>query len=207
MTDFDELWNMEPQPIQVYDELKYFYPYVLNLKPKNVLEIGACWGGTLRFWMKAAQDDGKIIVVENFSWPEDLRKRKGEVIPRWRSWLKPSQTLHVIEGNSEDAGTIQKVKDILGGEKLDFLFIDGNHNQARLDYDNYNPFVRDGGIIAFHDIAGPPLLMCEPARKDWLDIREKLLTYGYPSTVEIVCRGKTTGISGIGFVVLEGRRK
>lgn len=46
----------------------------------------------------------------------------------------------------------------LGGEKLDFLFIDGDHSLlgVQLDYFMYREFVRPGGHIAFHDINESP---------------------------------------------------
>jgi len=47
------------------------------------------------------------------------------------------------------------VRDILKGNELDFLFIDGDHTYegVRADFMMYSPFVRDGGLIAFHDVA------------------------------------------------------
>jgi predicted O-methyltransferase YrrM len=42
---------------------------------------------------------------------------------------------------------------------VDFLFIDGDHTYegVRRDFEMYSPLVREGGIIAFHDIVpGPP---------------------------------------------------
>ncbi len=36
---------------------------------------------------------------------------------------------------------------------VDFLFIDGDHKEASVesDYANYEPLVKTGGIVAFHD--------------------------------------------------------
>jgi len=38
--------------------------------------------------------------------------------------------------------------------KIDFLFIDGDHTYegVRQDYEMYSPLVQKGGYIAFHDI-------------------------------------------------------
>jgi predicted O-methyltransferase YrrM len=40
------------------------------------------------------------------------------------------------------------------GQKLDFLFIDGDHSLAgvKSDFEMYSPLVRPGGFVAFHDI-------------------------------------------------------
>ena len=45
----------------------------------------------------------------------------------------------------------------LGGQLLDFLFIDGDHTFAGVqqDFESYRSLVRRGGLIAFHDIAAP----------------------------------------------------
>jgi len=46
----------------------------------------------------------------------------------------------------------------LNGEPLDFLFIDGDHTYegVKRDFEMYSPLVRNGGIIAFHDIVKHP---------------------------------------------------
>jgi Methyltransferase domain len=49
---------------------------------------------------------------------------------------------------------VGRVEQALDGRLLDVLFIDGDHTYAavRDDFAAYPRFVRDGGIIAFHDI-------------------------------------------------------
>jgi len=46
------------------------------------------------------------------------------------------------------------VRTILGRNKLDFLLIDGDHSYKGVaaDFHNYSPFVKEGGLIAFHDV-------------------------------------------------------
>jgi cephalosporin hydroxylase len=58
-----------------------------------------------------------------------------------------------IKGNSTDIDTINKLKDILNGRKIDILFIDGDHSYDGViaDYRLYNGFVADGGYIIFDD--------------------------------------------------------
>ena len=50
--------------------------------------------------------------------------------------------------------TLERVQRILGDRKLDFLFIDADHTYegVKRDFEMYSPLVREGGIIAFHDI-------------------------------------------------------
>ena len=62
-------------------------------------------------------------------------------------WSKPD-----ILGNSHDPNTLGKLKNILGGKPINFLFIDGGHTyaDAMADYLTYGPLTDD--VIAFHDI-------------------------------------------------------
>lgn len=74
-------------------------------------------------------------------------------------------TWYAVDSKSPDSGLrlsnrglqpkriIAWLNRILKGRQIDFLFIDGDHSVegVRSDWDNYSPFVRSGGIIAFHD--------------------------------------------------------
>ena len=67
---------------------------------------------------------------------------------------------------------MQKIKAILKDNKVDFLFIDGDHSHegVKKDFEMYSPLVRKGGIIAFHDIVpfGYPTL-----HKFWNEVKVK----------------------------------
>jgi len=45
-------------------------------------------------------------------------------------------------------------------EPVDLVFIDGDHSEAgcRLDWELWSPFVEPGGVVLFHDAAGPDAL-------------------------------------------------
>ena len=66
----------------------------------------------------------------------------------------------------------------MNGNKLDFLFIDGDHsyNGVKLDFEMYAPMVRENGLIAFHDIAG----RWDGVREFWTEIKQ---TYRYSHAV------------------------
>jgi len=198
---FEKLFPNDPKgkrPQQSYFELELFYPYVVKLRPRLLLEIGVEYGGTLIFWINAADPNAKILAI-------DWNTYMPSLIPIWESWLTEGQRLFVINRDSRDEETIEEVKHILGDDKLDFLFIDGNHTMPvpKLDYENYSPLVRPGGIIAFHDIAGPPLLNQPGLAKYWRDLKVQLVEHTYAKTVEFVCRHYTTGTSGIGMIMLQ----
>ncbi|GAH99526.1 unnamed protein product, partial [marine sediment metagenome] len=65
--------------------------------------------------------------------------------------------INCLRGNSNNKNTLKKVKNILNGEKLHLLFIDGDHSYdcVKKDFELYSPLVKKGGVIAFHDIAYP----------------------------------------------------
>ncbi len=62
--------------------------------------------------------------------------------------------IKLLNGRSESKIIINKVKSILGNNKLDLLVIDGGHNgdDPLIDYNNYIDFVKQDGIVVFHDL-------------------------------------------------------
>lgn len=69
--------------------------------------------------------------------------------------LAPSnQQLEFFDMPSYSQGTVDKVAKFLKGRMIDALFIDGDHRYEGVKHDFlcYRPFVKDGGLILFHDI-------------------------------------------------------
>jgi hypothetical protein len=71
-----------------------------------------------------------------------------------RAFPRGKQRLHLIRADSALHSTVARVQKILNGNRLDYLFIDGDHRYEAVlrDFLLYAPLVRPGGIIAFHDI-------------------------------------------------------
>ena len=67
--------------------------------------------------------------------------------------LNPSFGHEIIIGNSAEQETINKVLNILDGEKLDFVHVDGDHSSTGCtnDIKIYRPMVKSGGVLAVHD--------------------------------------------------------
>jgi len=112
----------------------------------SVAEIGTSLGGTFYLFCKAAKANATIITI-------DLK------IPLWRrklikSYAKLGQTPIIIRGDSHARDTVRLVEQALGKNKLDLLFIDGDHSYEGIQQDflDYAPFVKSGGWIAFHDV-------------------------------------------------------
>ncbi len=118
---------------------------LIAAKPKNILEIGVYSGGSFALWCAIAS--GKKIGIDSGSIAGPIHERIGDFQARFTD-------VSIIKGDSHDDIVRQRVIDILEGEKLDFLFIDGDHTLegVRADYEMYAPLVHNGGWIAFHDI-------------------------------------------------------
>ncbi len=122
-------------------------------RPRVVLEIGTAGGGTLFLFTRVADTEAKIISIDLPGGPF------GGGYPKWKtslykSFARRGQRIYLLRRDSHDPRTLEGVKKILGGEKVDFLFIDGDHTYegVKKDFEMYSPLVRRGGIIAFHDI-------------------------------------------------------
>jgi predicted O-methyltransferase YrrM len=140
-------------PMQIREEFLQLLDIFQKVKPKVIMEIGTANGGTLFCFSKLAVDDATIISV-------DLPEGKfGGGYPDWKmplyqAFAKNGQDLHLLREDSHLPETLEKVKKILAGRQVDFLFIDSDHSYegVKKDFEMYNSLVRNGGIIAFHDI-------------------------------------------------------
>ncbi len=126
---------------------------IRSIKPKVILEIGTRKGGTLFMWSRVCCG-GIIISIDlpegPFGGGYPRKKKK-----LYKYFGMDSNTkMHLIQNNSHSKETLGMVKNYLGSRKIDFLFIDGDHSYegVKKDFNIYREFVRDGGIIAFHDI-------------------------------------------------------
>jgi predicted O-methyltransferase YrrM len=92
---------------------------------------------------------------------------------------------------------VEKVKDVLGGSPIDFLFIDGDHTYegVKRDFELYSPLVKKGGIIAFHDIAVHPEKLKCFVNVFWDELKKD---YKYQEFIE----DKNQGWGGIGVLFL-----
>lgn len=115
-----------------------------RVNPKVILEIGVDAGGTswaFRRLFPAAQIIGVDLPTGKFASPH-----------------KRTDLVDVIYGDSHRSDTLERVWDILDGRAVDVLFIDGDHRYEGVSADTiaYFPFVRTGGIAAYHDIVPHP---------------------------------------------------
>lgn len=134
------------ESIQQRSEIMSLAKAVAELKPRNILEIGTARAGTLLIWSHLASH--KVVSCDL----EDPGIRR----PLYESFPPPDSNCKVthLSGDSHTAEFRKKVEQQFGDEKVDFLFIDGDHTEKGVeeDYNDYHHLVRPGGLIAFHDI-------------------------------------------------------
>jgi hypothetical protein len=117
-------------------EIESLTDLVRTVHPHHVLEIGVRGGGTSALWHSLCT--GFVIGVDKV---DNLQLER---FPRYRS----------VVGDSHQQLTRLEVERLLDGQKVDLLFLDGDHSYqgAGLDYVMYRHLLRPGGIIALHDI-------------------------------------------------------
>lgn len=154
---------------QIRSEIKDLAEFVqreyYSVYPYNILEIGTKFGGTFHIWcsinktglnISIDMDDGGL---HGGIGDEEMNKRD--------QWFQERfQNCHFIRGNSHSDSIkhslFLRLMKLLGKEDdtskwfecIDFLFIDGDHTYegVKKDFEMYSPFVKKGGLIAFHDI-------------------------------------------------------
>lgn len=124
---------------QDHFELWQLLEIVNQINPQKILEIGVHRGGMIKTLHESFPQARIVGVDNNFSFLE-------------------YSDFEAVEGDSNQPETRDKVVDKFHGSQIDFLFIDGDHNYGAVkrDWLLYGTYVRDGGIVAFHDIMRMP---------------------------------------------------
>jgi len=143
-----------------YRELAGLLKVLKKSPPRIVLEIGVAQGASMFAWAQVSAPEACLIGLDAFqvrtASSVGVRQTADEVRARLvaAGALRPSQKLFLVSGDSHSDQAKRSVLDILQCTKLDFLFIDGDHSYEGVwhDFRDYAPLVREGGIIAFHDI-------------------------------------------------------
>ena len=153
------------RPIQVRSELQALLEMLERTPPRTVLEIGTAFGGTLFLLTRVSSPEAILISVdlplEDLRVEGPARYGGGNYAPRkrlYRSFARDQQRVVFLAADSHSPRTLDKIRHELAGRELDFLFLDGDHSAdgVRRDFEMYAPLVRDGGIIALHDIVDGP---------------------------------------------------
>ena len=145
------------RPGQIPSEIKQLAKEVKDLSPRIAMEIGTAKGGTLYIWSRYLESCQTIISIDLPRGPFGAGYPKTKI--KFFKLFAPDKELYFLRGDSHSEKIANRVSQILKSDKLDFLFIDGDHTYegVKRDFEMYSKLVRLGGIIAFHDIVpGPP---------------------------------------------------
>lgn len=126
------------------EEIIWLVKHFKALNPKNAIEIGVERGYPTMLWRDLLSKEGKLIGIDiNFHLLRANFLNKADY-----------NKIYLLEGFSNSPCIIDSVTRILNGEKIDFIFIDGDHEyeSVKSDYENYKKFLRPGGKIALHDV-------------------------------------------------------
>lgn len=184
-------------PIQSQEEIAALYREVCALAPKVVVEIGTCHGGSLYLWCQAADPASTVISLDlpNGKFGGGYHEARAKL---YGCFATASQHLHLIRDDSHSPACVGNILGLLDNRKIDFLFIDGDHSYqgVKRDYETYAPLVRDGGIIAFHDILPSPPSLGMEVWRFWQELKTRI-----PNVREFVNTQSGDRKIGIGVVV------
>lgn len=161
--------------IQKPEELQQLVEFLQDRKkPRVVLEIGTAVGGTLWLWCQLAYPTATIVSVDLPNGPFGGGYRD-EDIPKLLTYTTNQQWMQLFRGDSHSPEMLATVKRFFKNrhEKVDLLFIDGDHTYQGVmqDWLMYGPLVKPGGIVVFHDIVEHPAVPDCHVDRAWNEIK------------------------------------
>lgn len=136
---------------QIESEWERYMNLISSHEIKFGMEIGTWGGGSFSTLTNVASDDATLLTLDLHEGMFKTLEDKGIGLKMLKKY---NQNVFVRNYDSHDESSVSWTKEILGENKLDYLFIDGDHSYdgVKEDFYKYSPFVKDGGIISFHDI-------------------------------------------------------
>jgi cephalosporin hydroxylase len=168
---FDEAYAFADSEIGIVEkpeEIRWLFELVRAQRPRVVLEIGLDLGGTFFLWSRAAAHDAHLLAIG--SKPVGRLGMGSPFSIVRRAFAVGSQRVTLLmESDSHDESTRQRLARFVEARAIDFLFIHGDHSYAGVwqDFKMYSPFVAPGGLIAFADISQNPTERTKGVAQFW----------------------------------------
>lgn len=134
-------------------------------KKSLVVEIGSFLGKSTACIALASPKSTKIYAIDTFNGNEKDFKENRQ--------FTGGNFFEIFKQNLSKIGVWNKIIPTIGNSReigkkwnkpIDFLFIDGSHiyEDVKNDFEKFYPFVKEGGIIAIHDVSTghPGVLKC-----------------------------------------------
>jgi hypothetical protein len=152
------------------NEMMGLLEHVTTIAPTAVLEVGVCFGGSLKLWEKVIPEGGIAIGVDanpsiELQITGQRRGTRGEpsdwvVERRFTSHdvevlkLQSARDIYVVISDSKSPNASAAVADLLGDQKIDFWFHDGCHYGVGpvYDYANFEDLIRTGALVCVADV-------------------------------------------------------
>jgi len=149
-----------------FPERGYLFQLASDLPPNaQVIEVGSWMGASTCFIAGGLKGEAaKVFAVDNFqglsTCGEDAAWYK-----RHFNQLGANSTLGIFQANFAALGLTERTEPVVSNSlaaaqslaakrgAIDFIFIDGDHSYdaCKADIEAWSPFVKRGGVIAFHD--------------------------------------------------------
>lgn len=158
--------------LQKIGELSALISLLKRRRLKVLVEIGTAHGGTLYTWCRIANTTALIICIDMPHGPFGggfTLKEMG----KFKTYARKKQRVKFLRKDSRILSTKKALIKLLGGQQIDFLFIDGDHRYkgVKRDWQLYSPLVKENGIIALHDVLFHPDAPKCKVDKLWKEIR------------------------------------
>jgi len=136
--------HMRVGSCQIPSEIDAAIKLIHHARPQVMCEIGTFDGGTSVLFSKFLTTVELMVCI-------DLYVKNKEIL---KLLAPPGQRLHFFDMPAYSGRTVERMAKLLNGRMIDVLFIDGDHRYegVKQDFLCYCRFVKEGGLILFHDI-------------------------------------------------------
>jgi len=191
-------WYKRLSAFQVDSEFQRLADWAAAERPATVVEIGTASGATLLLWSRVAQR--RVISIDL---PGGIHGG-GYSAPKMRLFRefvfdRPGVRMDLLHADSQNAATRSRVEQMLGTDRVDLLFIDGDHRLAGVtrDFELWKDLVRPGGRIVFHDVVPHHTQPSCQVDVLWSDIKTR-----YPGQTTEIVESPVQGWAGIGILTV-----